>query len=137
MLREFVTRGLTEAAHAVDAVATGPRPTRRSPWRPRPRHPRHRLPGLGGLEVLQRLRARRSTLPVLMLTALDTLEDQVRGLDLGAEDYLVKPFAFAELLARIRVLLRRSKGGAALAARPGKVGPRKSPRCQTPAKRSI
>jgi two-component system OmpR family response regulator len=65
------------------------------------------LPGLSGLEVLQRLRARKSTLPVLMLTALDTMQDQVRGLDLGADDYLAKPFDLPVLEARVRALLRR------------------------------
>ncbi len=65
------------------------------------------LPGRSGLEILSALRQRKNQTPVLMLTACDTLEDRVRGLDLGADDYLVKPFAFAELLARIRALLRR------------------------------
>jgi DNA-binding response OmpR family regulator len=65
------------------------------------------LPKLDGLTVLKRLRARGSAAPVLVLTAKDTLEDRVHGLDLGADDYLVKPFAFAELLARVRALVRR------------------------------
>src|SRR3990172_6556340 len=60
------------------------------------------LPGRSGLEVLARLRVRGLTVPVLVLTARDTVEDRVRGLDSGADDYLVKPFAFAELLARVR-----------------------------------
>jgi DNA-binding response OmpR family regulator len=60
--------------------------------------------------VLRRLRARGITVPVLFLTARDTVEDRVRGLDLGADDYLVKPFDFAELLARIRVMTRKSVG---------------------------
>ena len=68
------------------------------------------LPGISGLDVLQRLRARRSTLPVLMLTAMDTLEDRVRGLDAGADDYLAKPFDLPELEARVRALLRRGAG---------------------------
>lgn len=66
------------------------------------------LPGLDGLEVCKRLRAAGST-PILMLTAKDTIADRVQGLDAGADDYLVKPFAFDELLARVRALLRRSK----------------------------
>lgn len=66
------------------------------------------LPGLSGLELLRRLRARHSTLPVLMLTAKDQMEDKVAGLDAGADDYLVKPFGVAELLARLRALQRRS-----------------------------
>ena len=65
------------------------------------------LPGLDGLSLCRDLRARGVTAPVLMLTARDSTGDKVAGLDSGADDYLVKPFAFAELLARIRTLLRR------------------------------
>ncbi len=67
------------------------------------------LPNRGGLEVLGALRARGLRTPVLILTARDTVEDRVQGLDIGADDYLVKPFAFPELLARIRALLRRGR----------------------------
>ncbi len=66
------------------------------------------LPVRDGIEILKSLRARRSRTPIVLLTARDAIEDRVRGLDCGADDYLVKPFAFAELLARIRVLLRRA-----------------------------
>lgn len=66
------------------------------------------LPGRDGIEILKTLRARGTKTPVLLLTARDTIEDRVLGLDSGADDYLVKPFAFAELLARIRALLRRT-----------------------------
>src|SRR4028119_2130557 len=66
------------------------------------------LPGLSGLELLRRLRAKHSSLPVLLLTARDRMEDKVAGLDAGADDYLVKPFGMAELLARMRALQRRS-----------------------------
>ena len=66
------------------------------------------LPGLSGLELLRRLRAKPNALPVLMLTAKDRMEDKVAGLDAGADDYLVKPFGMAELLARLRALQRRS-----------------------------
>src|ERR671933_686648 len=66
------------------------------------------LPGLDGFEVARRLRAG-GDVPVLMLTAKDAVTDRVRGLDSGADDYLVKPFAFEELLARVRALLRRHK----------------------------
>lgn len=69
------------------------------------------LPGRDGLEILRALRQRGVKTPVLVLTARDTLEDRVSGLDSGADDYLVKPFAFAELLARIRALARRGRGG--------------------------
>jgi len=68
------------------------------------------LPKLPGLEVLKRLRARNSTVPVLILTAMDGTEDRVRGLDLGADDYMVKPFELPELEARVRALTRRSSG---------------------------
>lgn len=66
------------------------------------------LPGRDGISLLKDLRARGGKQPVLLLTARDAVEDRVLGLDSGADDYLVKPFAFAELLARVRVLLRRS-----------------------------
>lgn len=109
VLADALSRTLAQAAHAVDVVGTG-------------EHADHALglgiydlaildiglPGLSGLEVLQRLRARKSTLPVLMLTALDSVQDRVRGLDLGADDYLAKPFDLPELEARVRALLRRS-----------------------------
>ena len=65
------------------------------------------LPKISGLEVLRQIRKDKITTPVLLLTALDSVSDKVDGLDAGADDYLVKPFAFGELLARIRVLLRR------------------------------
>jgi two-component system, OmpR family, response regulator MprA len=65
------------------------------------------LPTIDGLEVCRRLRAAKNDTPVLMLTARDAIEDRVQGLDAGADDYLVKPFALAELLARLRALLRR------------------------------
>ena len=67
------------------------------------------LPGRSGLEILQTLRQRRIETPVLILTARDGVDDRVLGLDLGADDYLVKPFALPELLARIRALLRRGR----------------------------
>ena len=65
------------------------------------------MPGLSGLEMCQRLRSHHITTPVLFLTAKDTLDDRVEGLDAGADDYLVKPFELRELLARVRALLRR------------------------------
>ncbi|SDP39212.1 two component transcriptional regulator, winged helix family [Ralstonia sp. 25mfcol4.1] len=68
------------------------------------------MPRLDGLEVLRRLRARRNPLPVLILTAHGSVEDRVRGLNLGADDYLAKPFALTELEARARALIRRSHG---------------------------
>jgi heavy metal response regulator len=67
------------------------------------------LPKKDGMQILKELRAQRISAPIIMLTAKDSLEDKVQGLDSGADDYLTKPFAFAELLARIRALLRRGK----------------------------
>lgn len=69
------------------------------------------LPGMDGFEVLRRLRARGATLPVLILTARDTVQERVHGLDMGADDYLLKPFEMSELMARVRALLRRGVGG--------------------------
>ena len=69
------------------------------------------LPGLDGLSVLRRLRADGHALPILLLTARSAVADRVDGLDAGADDYLIKPFAFAELLARLRAAIRRRKGG--------------------------
>lgn len=66
------------------------------------------LPGISGLEFLKRIRAKNDHTPVLLLTALDSIKDRVTGLDAGADDYLIKPFALDELLARIRVMIRRS-----------------------------
>jgi two-component system, OmpR family, response regulator len=108
VLADALARALMQSAHAVDIVSNG-------------NDADHslalniydlavldiNLPGLSGLEVLRRLRARKSTTPVLMLTAMDALEDRVRGLDLGADDYLAKPFDLPELEARVRALLRR------------------------------
>ncbi len=68
------------------------------------------MPGKNGLEVCQNIRTKNINTPVLMLTAKDQIEDRVKGLDTGADDYLVKPFAFMELLARVRALLRREAG---------------------------
>lgn len=68
------------------------------------------LPRLAGLELLRWLRAKHNATPVLILTARDALEDRVKGLDLGADDYVVKPVAMAELAARLRALIRRSQG---------------------------
>jgi len=70
------------------------------------------LPGIDGFEVLRRLRAEQRTMPVMMLTARDAVNDRVRGLDLGADDYMVKPFAIPELAARARALLRRGQSQA-------------------------
>lgn len=80
------------------------------------------LPGRSGLEVLEGLRERAASPPVLLVTARDSLEDKLRGLDGGADDYLVKPFAMDELLARVRALLRRSRSGPDAAGRALRLG---------------
>jgi two-component system response regulator MprA len=69
------------------------------------------LPGMDGLEVCRRLRTAHSSLPILILTARDSVSDRVQGLDAGSDDYMVKPFALAELFARVRALLRRAGPG--------------------------
>ncbi len=107
-LREALQAGLTAAGHVVQACADG-----LSGW-DCASEANHELivldgmlPGLDGLELLRRLRRAGSRVPVLLLTARDGIDDRVAGLDAGADDYLVKPFAVAELLARIRALSRR------------------------------
>ena len=102
------------------------------------------LPGMNGLEVLRRVRAAGSATPVLLLTARDEVDDKVAGLDAGADDYLTKPFAFSELLARTRALLRRPplQADDVLRARRARAGPaaahsaRREPRRSTSARAS-
>ena len=77
------------------------------------------LPRMHGLEVLKRLRGRGDALPVLILTAADSIEERVQGLDLGADDYMAKPFALSELEARVRALTRRGMGGASSTTKHG------------------
>ncbi len=107
-LRSVLERALRRSGYAVDSVADGPRALaclRSFPydvvvmdWR---------LPGESGVDVVRAARSSGSVVPILMLTARDTTADRVEGLDAGADDYLVKPFELAELLARVRALLRR------------------------------
>jgi heavy metal response regulator len=107
-VRSFVRRGFAEAGMAVDVAADGDEALERALSTDYDAIVLDLgLPGRDGLEVLRELRARGCAAPVLILTARDAVEDRVRGLDGGADDYLVKPFAFAELLARVRALLRR------------------------------
>jgi len=79
------------------------------------------LPRLAGLELLRRMRARGNKTPVLILTARDAIEDRIRGLDSGADDYVVKPFDLHELAARLRALIRRAAGEAAAVLRVGDI----------------
>ncbi|MCU0775577.1 MAG: response regulator transcription factor [Ideonella sp.] len=113
-IADFLDRGLRAEGHRVQLARTGPEGVELA-------RELHRqgstavmlldvmLPGMNGLEVCQTLRAARVPLPILMLTALGSLEDRVAGLRLGADDYLVKPFEFEELLARIEALGRRGR----------------------------
>ncbi len=107
-LAALLRRGLTEEAYAADIAGTG----EDALWMARSTDYDAivldlMLPGVDGIEVCRRLRADGVWSPVLMLTARDGLEDRIGGLDAGADDYLTKPFAFAELLARLRALARR------------------------------
>ncbi len=109
---EYLRQGLTEAGFVVDLAPNGPDGL-------------HlalqgdyelaildvMLPGMNGWEVLKTMRQRGLQVPAMFLTARDQVEDRVKGLELGADDYLVKPFSFAELLARVRTILRRGRSG--------------------------
>jgi two-component system copper resistance phosphate regulon response regulator CusR len=106
-----IARGLREQAYAVDVAATGDEAMERAGTASYDAILLDAvIPPPDGFEVCRRLRAEGSDVPILMLTARDALDDRVEGLDSGADDYLVKPFELAELLARLRALLRR--GGA-------------------------
>jgi heavy metal response regulator len=107
-LAEAVQRGLVEQGYAVDVAHDGQAGLELAEVEPYDLIVLDvMLPVLDGLEVSRRLRAARRNMPVLMLTARDAVDDRVAGLDSGADDYLVKPFAFRELHARVRALLRR------------------------------
>jgi two-component system, OmpR family, response regulator MprA len=109
----FVQRALVQAGYEVQAVENGESALTAAEQTPPDLIVLDvMLPGLDGLEVARRLRATRAT-PILMLTARDAVGDRVQGLDAGADDYLVKPFAVEELLARLRALLRRREVDAA------------------------
>lgn len=106
--REFLVKGLTESGYVADSAADGEDGLFQAI-----EHDYDlvvldvMLPAMDGWRVLERLRARERQMPVLFLTARDAVQDRVKGLELGADDYLVKPFAWAEFLARVRTLLRR------------------------------
>jgi heavy metal response regulator len=106
----FIKRGLEEEKYEVDTAFDGEEGLKMALERPYEVVVLDwMLPKKDGLSVLKELRAQKRSTPVLMLTAKDTVEDIVAGLDSGSDDYLTKPFAFAELLARVRALLRRSE----------------------------
>lgn len=108
-IRQFLKRGLTYEGYVVDAAVDGKSGLEKARDNPPDLVLLDiMLPGIDGLEVCRRLRAA-SAVPVLMLTAKESIEDRVAGLDAGADDYLVKPFSFDELLARVRALLRRAQ----------------------------
>ncbi|QKG52416.1 response regulator transcription factor [Hymenobacter sp. BRD67] len=113
----FLHQGLTEQGYGVDLAADGLLGLHRA------QNTSYdclildqMLPGISGLEVCRQVRAHDTAVPILMLTALGETDDKIRGLDAGADDYLVKPFAFSELLARIRALVRRRTDAPAPAA---------------------
>ena len=107
---EYVRQGLAEAGYVVDLVLNGVDGAHQATTAEYDLVVLDvNLPGMDGWNVLRTIRESGRTLPVLFLTARDHVEDRVQGLELGADDYLTKPFAFAELLARVRTLLRRGK----------------------------
>ncbi len=108
-IAEFIKRGLKEENYAVDAAFDGLEGLRMAEENPYDLLILDiMLPGMDGVELCKKLRAGGFLNPIMMLTAKDLVEDKVKGLDSGANDYLTKPFAFEELLARIRALLRKT-----------------------------
>ena len=113
MLAEAMQRALRQSAHMVQRASTGTEAERALADNEYDLVLLDvGLPQLDGFEVLKRLRARRSKVPVMLLTVRDSVEDRVAGLDLGADDYLTKPFDLTELEARVRALIRRSHAAA-------------------------
>lgn len=122
LLGEGVRSGLTQAGFAIAWVQDGERAKLALATEPFDAVVLDLgLPKLDGLTVLRQLRAKGSQVPVLILTASDSVQDRVAGLDAGADDYVAKPFALAELQARLRALVRRSKGTAQPVLRHGRV----------------
>ncbi|MEX2421082.1 MAG: response regulator transcription factor, partial [Actinomycetota bacterium] len=110
-MAELVQRGLEEEGYAVDVAATG----EDGVWMATENDYDALaldvgLPGIDGFEALERIRSAGRWTPVVMLTARDAVDDRIRGLDAGADDYLTKPFSIAELLARLRAIVRRGSG---------------------------
>ncbi len=111
-IASFVVKGLTEAGFAVDHAEDGLKGRALALSEPYDAAVVDvMLPGLDGLSLIEDLRARKVRTPVLILSARRSVDDRVRGLQAGGDDYLVKPFAFSELLARVQALIRRSSGG--------------------------
>jgi DNA-binding response OmpR family regulator len=109
-MRQLLCRGLQQGGFAVDAVPDGISGLHQATEADYDAIVLDvMLPGVDGFEVLRRLRLAETWTPVLMLTARDSVPDRVRGLDEGADDYLVKPFAFTELLSRVRAIIRRGR----------------------------
>jgi two-component system OmpR family response regulator len=113
VIADFVSQGLREAGYAVDVAATGPDALKKALNGGYDAAVMDvMLPELDGLSVIEQLRAKKQQMPVLILSARHTVDDRVKGLQAGGDDYLTKPFAFAELLARLQALLRRAGGAA-------------------------
>ena len=110
-IADFVQKGLREAGYAVDWVANGKEGFRRALSESYDAAVVDlMLPGMDGLRLIESLRGRGEALPVLILSAKRSVDERVEGLQAGGDDYLTKPFAFAELLARVQALIRRSSG---------------------------
>ncbi len=113
MLSEAITRALTQSAHVVDVSYNGEEADRAlATYEYGLVLLDIGLPKLDGFEVLKRLRGRRNAVPVLVLTVRESIDDRISGLDMGADDYLAKPFHLSELEARVRALIRRSHSSA-------------------------
>jgi two-component system, OmpR family, response regulator len=112
VIADFVAQGLREAGYAVDVASTGTEALRKALDGYDAAVMDVMLPELDGLSVIEQLRAKKQQMPVLILSARHTVDDRVKGLQAGGDDYLTKPFAFAELLARLQALLRRAGGAA-------------------------
>ncbi len=109
VIADFVAQGLREAGYAVDVAATGTEALRLASGGGHDAAVIDvMLPGLDGLSLIEQLRAKKIQTPVLILSARHSVDDRVKGLQAGGDDYLTKPFAFAELLARVQALLRRA-----------------------------
>lgn len=120
VLADGLCRSLRKSGYAVDWVATGSEADAALAAQPYDLLILDLgLPRMSGMEVLRRLRGRECTVPVLILTAADSVEQRVRGLDLGADDFMAKPFALSELEARVRALVRRANGAGATLVRLG------------------